>query len=175
MEHGAMKGTGKTTQRQSVEPADLATSNSIVQRERQGVADSGSSDSVEHSLCVDANGDDFRGDDALFQAMLNGANVRCAAAMSGLSERTVFRRLADPVFNQRLEKARENVRGSILARLNDAADAAVDTLWHLLDNEEPSIQLSAARSLLDALVKVQNASPRETTKVRYSVEQTQEM
>jgi hypothetical protein len=123
-----MKGTGKTTQRRPVEPEDLATSNPVVQHERQDLAASGSSDSLPRTLCADADGDDFRGDDALFQAMLNGANVRCAASMSGLSERTVFRRLSDPVFNQRLEKARENVRDSILSRLNDAADAAGDCL-----------------------------------------------
>lgn len=122
----------------------------------------------------DADGDVFCGDDALFQALLNGANIHCAANMSGLSERTVFRRMADPAFRQRLENARELLRDSILARLTDAAGAAVDTLWHLLEDDESSIRLSAAKSLLDALVKVQNATPKQTTKVRFSVEQTKE-
>jgi len=142
--------------------------------ERQVLAVSDSSDDVARGLYVDADGDVFHGDDALFQALLNGATVKCAAHSSGMSERTVFRRMADPAFKQRLENARELVLDSILARLIDAAGDSVDTLWHLLDDEEPSVRLSAARSLLDALVKVKNASPKATTKVRYSVEQTKE-
>ena len=141
---------------------------------RQDLAVSGSPDDVAGGLYVDADGDVFRDDDALFQALLNGATVKCAAYSSEMSERTVFRRMADPAFKQCLENARELVRDSILARLIDAVGDAVDTLWHLLEDEEPTVRLSAARSLLDALVKVQNASPKATTKLRYSVEQTQE-
>jgi len=57
-------------------------------------------------------------------------------------------------------------------RLTDAAGAAVDALWHLVEDDEPSIRLAASKALLDSLVKVQNASPKQTTKMRYSVEET---
>ena len=83
---------------------------------------------------------------------------------------------ADPVFQQRLASARESVRESITARLVDAAGAAIDTLWHLIDSpyEEPTIRLQAAKALLDSLVKVSNTEPKRATTVKYSVEQTWE-
>ena len=153
------------------------TGSAIARREsaeRQDMAVSGSSEDVSSALMVRADGDEFRGNDALFQALLNGANVPCAAQMSGISERTVFRRMADPAFKQSLENARELVRDSILSRLIDAAGDAVDTLWHLQENEDPRIRMAASKSLLDALIKMQNASPKTSTSVRYSVEQTKD-
>ena len=80
--------------------------------------------------------------------------------------------MADPAFRQRVESAREAIRDSILTRLSEAAGDAVSRLWELVDNEEPEIQLRAAKILLDSLVKVQSISPKTTTTVRYEVEQT---
>lgn len=114
------------------------------------------------------------GDEMLLAALLNGSTVQMAASISRMSERTVYRRLADPVFRQRLESARESVRESILARLTDAAGAAVDTLWHLTDDLEPAIRLQAAKALLDSLAKFSAAQPKRATMVKYSVEQTRE-
>ena len=54
---------------------------------RQDMAVSGSSEDVASALMVRSDGDEFRGNDALFQALLNGANVPCAAQMPGISER----------------------------------------------------------------------------------------
>ena len=51
---------------------------------------------------------------------------------------------------------------------------AVDTLWHLQENEDPRIRMAASKSLLDALIKMQNASPKTSTSVRYSVEKTKD-
>jgi hypothetical protein len=141
--------------------------------ERQELAVSGSPQAA-GALYRDLDGDEYCGDDALFKALLSGATAKGAGYLAGVSERTVFRRMADPAFKQRLENAREQVRDSILSRLTDAAGDAVDTLHQLLDDDEPSVKLGAAKSLLDALVKVQNASPKQTTTVRYSVEQTKD-
>jgi len=58
--------------------------------------------------------------------------------------------------------------------LIDAASDAVDTPWHLQENEDPRIRMAASKSLLDALIKMQNASPKTSTKVRYSVEKTKD-
>jgi len=58
------------------------TGSAIARREsaeRQDMAVSGSSEDVASALMVRADGDEFRGNDALFQALLNGANVPCAA------------------------------------------------------------------------------------------------
>ena len=153
------------------------TSSANARREstgRQDMAVSGSPEDVSSALMVRSDGDEFRGNDALFQALLNGANVPCAAQMSGISERTVFRRMADPAFKQSLENARELIRDSTLSRLIDAAGDAVDTLWHLQENEDPRIRMAAAKALLDSLIKVQNVTPKTSTKVRYSVEKTKD-
>ena len=91
-----------------------------------------------------------------------------------MSERTVYRRLADPAFRQQVDAAREAIRETILTRLTEASGDAVSRLWSLLDNEDPEIQLKAAKALLDGLVKFHNALPKRTTTVRHSVEQVQD-
>ena len=68
------------------------TSSANARREstgRQDIAVSGSPEDAASALMVRADGDEFRGNDALFQALLNGANVPCAAQMSGISERNL--------------------------------------------------------------------------------------
>ena len=117
---------------------------------------------------------ELQGDDALFNALLAGAHVENAAFMAGMSVRTAYRRLADPVFRQSVESAREVLRESILTRLSEAAGDAVSRLWELANEGEPEIQLKAAKALLDGLIKMQNAQPRRTTSVEYSVKQSSE-
>jgi hypothetical protein len=115
-----------------------------------------------------------QGEEALLEALLMGAHVQNAAAMACVSERTAYRRLADPEFQQRLEAGRDAIRECILTRLSEAAGDAVSCLWSLLNDEDSRVKVQAAKVLLDSLVKVRNCRPQEkrTTTVRYSVEQT---
>ncbi|MDA0991025.1 MAG: hypothetical protein O3A51_09770 [Verrucomicrobia bacterium] len=91
-----------------------------------------------------------------------------------MSERTAYRRLADPTFQEQLCAGREAIRECILTRLSEAAGDAVSCLWNRLDDEDSRVQVQAAKVLLDSLVKIHNCQPQRTTTVRYSVEQTKD-
>ena len=160
-----MKHNGSTARRQPVETKDLVIGDGVALPARQALSGTGSPGDVDLVR--------FQGDDALFDALVAGAHVENAAAFAGVSSRTAYRRMADPVFRQRVESAREAIRDSILTRLSEAAGDAVSRLWELVNNEEPEIQLKAAKTLLDSLVKVQSITPKTTTTVRYAVEQVQ--
>ena len=115
----------------------------------------------------------LHGDDELFLALVSGCHIENAAKIAGISERTAYRRLADPEFRDRINSAREAVRESILAKLSDAAGDAVSTLWSLLESEDESIRLRASKMLLDALLAVQKGGPHQETTIQTTVERTQ--
>lgn len=139
----------------------------------------GTESAVGQDLAVfDTSGEDepaeLRGDDALFNALLAGAHVENAALAAHVSVRTAYRRLADPLFRQRLNSAREALRETIMATLGEAARDAVSRLWDLTSHDDPEIVLKASKVLLDSMVKIQNAQPRQSTTVEYSVKQSNE-
>ncbi len=111
--------------------------------------------------------------EALFEILMLGGHVESAAGGAGMSVRTAYRRLADPVFRQQVEAGREAIRDSIVTKLAEAASDAIDCLRERMDSEEePDLRLKSAKALLDGIVKIQNAAPRSSAKVRYTVEQT---
>jgi len=106
-------------------------------------------------------GSELEGDDALFTALVRGAHAENAAVVAGISERTVYRRLADPVFRGRVDQARELLRESILARLTDAgldAIGALETLMH--ESDDDRIRLQSAKTLLQSLTELHASLPR---------------
>lgn len=121
---------------------------------------------------VDSSTEELRGDDRLLSALISGCHVENAAAAAGISERTAYRRLADPDFRRRLEESRETLRESILSRLADAGNDAVSTLWELLGSEDDSIRLKASKAILDSLMALRQAGPRYESTVRTTIEQT---
>ncbi len=87
------------------------------------------------------------GDDQLFQAPVSGCHIENAAAIAGISVRTAYRRLADPVFKEQLQDARQSLRESILAKLSDAGHDAVGTLWELMQTaEDEGVRLRAPKA-----------------------------
>ena len=115
-----------------------------------------------------------QGDDKLFEMFMLGSSVDVAALTAGVSRRTAYRRLADPVFRQRLDQARASVRDAVVQRLTDATGHAIDRLWELIDDQDNFVKLQACRCLLDALPKVHEVMLRHSDKmyVSYSVEAT---
>ncbi len=76
---------------------------------------------------------DLQGEDRLFQALVSGCHVENAATIAGISERTAYRRLADPEFRNQLA---QSLRESILARLADSGHDAISTLSALIHDSE---------------------------------------
>ena len=105
-------------------------------------------------------------DDKLLVALADGAHQENAALVAGCSLRTVQRRMADPVFRGRLDESRRVIREEVLGRLASAAGEAVDVLHRILENsEDPTIQIKAATSLLNSLVKIHGLLPKTTVQV----------
>lgn len=104
---------------------------------------------------------DLEGDDVLFSLLVSGCHVENAARAAGISERTAFRRLADPTFRARLDQARETLRESILAKLSDGAHDAISVLMDLMrEAEDEGVRFRSAKALLDGLASVHASLPR---------------
>lgn len=106
--------------------------------------------------CSSANENEFQGDDRLFKALVSGCHVENAAKSAGISERTAYRRLADPEFKEKIDQARRSLRESILAKLADAGHDAIAVLMDLMHSAEDEVtRLKAAKAVLDSLVVFQ--------------------
>jgi hypothetical protein len=90
-------------------------------------------------------------DAALVVALAGGKSVEAAAGEAGVSERTAYRRLADPAFRQRVTGARATMVERALGELAAGAAAAVGTLRDLHADKAtpPAVRQSAARSYLE--------------------------
>lgn len=89
----------------------------------------------------------------LIAALAAGCTQAKAAHRSGLSERTVARRLDDPCFRAEVARARSVMLERTLAMLAEATVEAVTTLQELVRDGSPSIRLGAARAILDYTAK----------------------
>ena len=66
-----------------------------------------------------------KAEDALLLALACGATVECAARQCGLCERTVYRRLEDPDFKQRLQQLRTDMIQRTAGALTAASTESV--------------------------------------------------
>lgn len=98
-----------------------------------------------------------RGEEPLLTALAAGSPVDQAAKAAGLSPRTVYRRLAEPGFRSRLATARDELASEALSELAGCAPEAVATLRRLLQANNEHVQLGAARTLLDQLLRLREA------------------
>jgi hypothetical protein len=100
-----------------------------------------------------------KADDALLLALACGATVESAARQCRLSERTVYRRLADPDFRQRLQEVRADMVQRTAGMLTAAAGESVRTLLEL---QKPpvaaAVRLGAARAVLELGLKLREVT-----------------
>ncbi len=89
------------------------------------------------------------GDTTLVLALAAGTTVKDAAAQAGMGERTVYRRLENVEFQQRVTAARSEMVSRAVGLLADAATDAVSTMRGLLSAESESVRLGAARGILE--------------------------
>jgi hypothetical protein len=93
-------------------------------------------------------------DSLLIAALAAGATNEDAAAQAGVSVRTLQRRLAEPGFKQKVDQARSDLIFRAVGALADASSEAAQTLRDLLASDRPSVQLGAAKAILDLGIKV---------------------
>jgi hypothetical protein len=100
-----------------------------------------------------------RGETPLILALATGASVPQAALKAGLSERTVFRRLANPAFHKRIEAVRTDTVKRVSAMLIAASRLAAKTLLDLQDPKTPpAIRRRAARDILELGLKLRRSA-----------------
>jgi phage terminase small subunit len=88
-------------------------------------------------------------DDALALGLARGLSVRGAAKSSGYSKRHAHRRLADSAFKQRVLALRTRLVEQATGLLTAGNCEAARTLRKLLKDGSSSIELAAAKALLD--------------------------
>jgi hypothetical protein len=98
-------------------------------------------------------------DEALLLALACGTTVERAAQTSGLSVRSVYRRLANAEFRRRLQGVRDDMLHRAAGMLTAAAMEAVKTLLSLQGASVPAtVRLGAARAILELSLKLGEAS-----------------
>jgi hypothetical protein len=108
--------------------------------------------------------------DALALAIAAGKSLRDAAAVTGLSERTAYRRLAEESFRQRINDLRAEMMQRSLGKMADAMADAADVLRKLMaEAERESVRLGAARTVLELSVRI-----RETVDLEVRVKALEE-
>jgi hypothetical protein len=86
-------------------------------------------------------------------ALLNTSNVAEAAKGSGISQRSLFRFLADEGFARRLREARARAMEQAIADLQTTATDAVSCLRRNLECGQPSVEVRAAATLMDLALR----------------------
>jgi hypothetical protein len=100
-----------------------------------------------------------KADEKLLLALACGATVEAAARQFKLSERSVYRRLADPEFRQRLREVRSDMVHRSSGMLTAAGGEAIKTMLALLKEPiSPATRLGAARAVLELGMKLREVS-----------------
>jgi hypothetical protein len=100
-----------------------------------------------------------RPDQRLLLVLACGATVESAARQCGISESTVYRRLADPEFCAHIQALRAEMVRRTAATLTAAGSESVKTLLALQQPSVPAaVRLGAARAVLEIGVKLREAA-----------------
>lgn len=95
-------------------------------------------------------------DRILIASLASGKSTQEAAAEAGVSERTVYRRLEEPEFRRTMVTLRERSVDYLTSRLAEASSNAFERLRMLLTADSEYVQLGAARTLLDQMLRLRN-------------------
>jgi AcrR family transcriptional regulator len=101
-------------------------------------------------------------DDRLLQLLACGATVVTAATQAGVSEATVYRRLADKEFSRKLQAIRADMVQRASGALTAAGTESVRTLLELQKSSvPPATRLGAAKATLELGMKVRETAELE--------------
>ena len=101
-------------------------------------------------------------DDRLLQLLACGATVVTAATQAGVSEATVYRRLADKEFSRKLQAIRADMVQRASGALTAAGTESVRTLLELQKpGVAPATRLGAAKATLELGMKVRETAELE--------------
>jgi hypothetical protein len=89
-------------------------------------------------------------------ALLSEKDIRSAADKVSVNERTLYRWLADPIFQAELLKAEGDMIDAATRHLVQLQQPAIETIKTILECEDvsPNTRLRAAQTILDYLIKL---------------------
>lgn len=98
----------------------------------------------------------MKNDERILAALLAERSIPAAAEAAGVSERTVYSRLADDAFRSEYERRRRATLDNACRTLQSALTDAVDVLTSIMQDAEnsPQSRITAARSVLEYGVKL---------------------
>lgn len=99
-----------------------------------------------------------KAEDALLLALACGATVENAAHQCQLSERTIYRRLADPAFRKQLDALRADMVQRTAALLTAGLEAVKTLLALQKDTQPVGVRLGVAKAVLELGVKLRESS-----------------
>ncbi|WP_439624354.1 hypothetical protein [Gemmata sp.] len=102
-----------------------------------------------------------KNEDALLLALACGATVEAAARQCNLTDRTIYRRLSEPAFKDRLQAPRADMVARAAGMLTAAAGEAVRTLLQLQKDAPATVRLGAARAVLELGMKLREVADLE--------------
>lgn len=90
-------------------------------------------------------------DEQIIAALLNSGTIKAAAAAAGVSERTLYDRMADGGFQALYKAAKADLIRAAVISLNSKVQAAIDTIAEVMQNEKnnPATRLQAAQTILN--------------------------
>jgi hypothetical protein len=98
-------------------------------------------------------------DTVLILALACGASPESAAQKSGLSVRTVYRRLAEPQFRQQVDQLQNAIARRAAGLLTAASIPAIKTCTTLLESaRSESVRLGAAKAVVELAMKLREAT-----------------
>ena len=97
-------------------------------------------------------------DEALILHLASGTTVEAAAELAGISRATAFRRLQDPEFQRRVKQARGEMIERAAGHLAAGATEASITLRNLLASDSEKVRLAAAKTIIEGVLKVRDAT-----------------
>lgn len=105
-----------------------------------------------------------KSDALLIAALAAGKSQDQAAKAAKVSRATVTRRLTDAAFRRAVQDAQGELVERAIGVLADAATAGAEKLKKLLNAQSETVQLGAARALIDSIVKLRDYSEIEKLK-----------
>ena len=95
-------------------------------------------------------------DEKILSALIAAKTISAAAATAGVSERTVYSRLADDDFRAEYERRQSMTLDAACKALREAMTEAVDVFTSIMKEADtsPATRVSAARSVFDYGVKL---------------------
>jgi HEAT repeat protein len=89
-------------------------------------------------------------DEKILLALMQSGTIAEAAEKSGLSQRTIFRRLSDEEFRTEWRSARRALVESSIGLMQTGMSRAVQTLLDILNDEKyPAIRVRAAKIIIE--------------------------